>query len=269
MYSILIRVPDSAYDSTVSAFSELGTAGLIEEQPTIRAFFERRDKIDRAARIFSPSVLEIREEEPILYHIPDISDPLLVGAKFFIAPDLCDAPTPPGRVRISLEAQSAFGSGRHESTQLMLKAIEKYLQPGMTTLDVGCGSGILSVAARLLGATRTFACDIDPHALAVASRISNIELFAGSADAVRDGVADLVLANISARVVDALAGHLHRVTKPRGTVLISGFIADHEPRRFKPEEIVADGEWQCWICRRDPLLAAERNSPGKHDARWW
>ena len=136
----------------------------------------------------------------------------------------------------------------------------------MTTLDVGCGSGILSIAAR---AKSVFACDIEPNAVAVASRLPELELFAGSADAVKDGAADLVLANISTRVVDALAADLNRVTKSNGTIIISGFISGHEPRYFEPREILTDGDWQCWICDPNPLVATERAQVPRHDPRWW
>jgi ribosomal protein L11 methyltransferase len=88
----------------------------------------------------------------------------------------------------------------------------------MRVLDVGTGQGILARAARLLGAGHVTACDIDPVAVEIAG-----EGFVGSADAVADGSADLVLANISPEVIVQLAGDLLRVRRADGILLASGF----------------------------------------------
>ncbi len=71
-------------------------------------------------------------------------------------------PTPPGRLRLEIYPGMACGTGRHPATQLCLQAIERYVRPGARVLDVGSGSGILSDAARLMGAASVIGCDIDP-----------------------------------------------------------------------------------------------------------
>jgi ribosomal protein L11 methyltransferase len=98
----------------------------------------------------------------------------------------------------------------------------------MTLVDVGTGSGILSEAAVKLGAARAVACDTDPQATETARE--NLErggvavpVFTGSADAVADGCADLVVANISPAWVSALAADWARILKPGGTAILSGF----------------------------------------------
>ena len=96
--------------------------------------------------------------------------------------------------------------------------MEDYVKPGLSVLDVGSGSGILARAARLLGAARVYACDIDPVAVEIAA-----EGFIGSADAVATGSADLVVANINPEAIVGLAPELVRVLKPGGTLLASGF----------------------------------------------
>jgi len=137
-------------------------------------------------------------------------------------PEWRDDPTPPGRFRVTVNPGMAFGTGVHETTQLCLEALEDYLKPGMTVLDVGAGSGILGRAARLLGAARVYSCDIDPEAVAIAG-----EGFIGSVDAVRSGIADLVVANISPEAIIQMAPDLLRALRPGGVVLASGFEA-HE-----------------------------------------
>ena len=159
----------------------------------MRAFFE--DSVDLAPLLLRWLAIEVRREDP-----PDPSqfpragwDRILAGDRFFIAPSWVEAPTPKGRFRLSIDTTAAFGTGRHESTQLMLQAMEQELRAGQTVLDVGCGSGILSLAARLLGAGQVFACDIHAEDAASVARQMKIPAFAGSADGVRDGAADLVL----------------------------------------------------------------------------
>lgn len=114
----------------------------------------------------------------------------------------------------------AFGTGAHESTQLCLEALERELQPGMTVLDVGTGSGILSRAAELLGARRVIACDIDPVAVELARQPLS---FVGTADAVRTGSVDLLVANISPEAIIALAPELMRTLRAGGVAIVSGF----------------------------------------------
>lgn len=100
-------------------------------------------------------------------------------------------PTPPGRLRLEVNPGLAGGTERHLCTQMCLEAMERWVRPGDSLLDVGVGSGILSVAARLLGARYVAGCDIDAEALAVASETRAAGLFAGSADAVRSRSLDV------------------------------------------------------------------------------
>ncbi len=123
-----------------------------------------------------------------------------------------------------------------------MEALEDYLQPGMSVLDVGTGSGIVSKAAKLLGAGNVTACDIDPVAVEIAG-----QGFVGSADAVAAGAVDIVMANISPEAIAALAGDLLRVRKPGGVLLASGFEA-HEVEQVRAalpaaREVRHKGKW--------------------------
>ena len=94
--------------------------------------------------------------------------PMEIGSRIFVVPEWRDDQTPEGRVRIEVNAGLAFGTGAHETTRMCLEAIERHVRPGMTVMDVGTGSGILSEAAIKLGAARAFACDTDHGAVIVA-----------------------------------------------------------------------------------------------------
>ena len=115
-----------------------------------------------------------------------------VGERFFLVPEWRDDPAPPGRFRIAVNPGMAFGTGVHETTQLCIEALERVVRPGIAVLDVGTGSGILAQAARLLGAAKVYACDIDPVAVAIAGNG-----FIGSVNAVASAKVDVVVANIS------------------------------------------------------------------------
>lgn len=201
------------------------------------------------------------------------SEPVLLGQRFVIADNLAGDSSDPARIALSLPFSAAFGSGRHESTQLMVEAMEVHLQPGTVVIDVGCGSGILSEVAGHLGASAVFACDIHPEAIQAARRTSTkTAAFLGSADAIQSSAADLVLANISAKVIDALAEDLVRVAKSDGLLFLSGFLQDRTPERFRPERILERNGWLCWICRPELLPGdspTASRSAQPFDPRWW
>jgi ribosomal protein L11 methyltransferase len=155
---------------------------------------------------------------------------LEVGNRFQVRPPWEAAPLPEGRLPLVIEPRNAFGSGYHETTQLMLEAIEGLDWRGRSYLDAGCGSGILGIAAARLGAARVLAFDRDPEALE--NTAANVELngvggqvegFTGEIGAV-GGVFDVVGANIIATALKEMRDHLVRCTRPGGVLLLSGLL---------------------------------------------
>jgi ribosomal protein L11 methyltransferase len=223
MFSLEIECDPEDRDLLIAELWEQGSEGIVElSAAAVRAFFN--DGADRRAlRERFPGARERQEEERDWVQASrDLLQPMEVGSRFFLVPAWRDDPVPAGRFRLTVNPGMAFGTGFHESTQLCLEALEEFVQPGMTVLDVGTGSGILARAAEMLGAGRTIACDTDPIAVEIARTG-----FVGSVDAVASGIADVVVANINPEAIILLSRELIRVRKPGGVLLGSG-IEGHE-----------------------------------------
>jgi len=198
---------------------EAGTLGVTEGDGYVDAYFDDAETASKFG--VTQAVVDVdwvaRTEESF--------PPLLIGEKFFLAPPWRTDPTPPGRLRLVINPGAQCGTGYHRCTQLCLEAMEKAIRPGDSVLDVGSGSGILSLAARLLGAKRVVSCDIDPDAAGPES------FFVGSVDAVRSGAFDVVVANINEDVMGSMRADFERVARKR---ILSGFQNDA-------------GEWDCVV----------------------
>lgn len=253
MQSILFRCESAEADQLVAELWEQGSAGILEEPGGLRAFFARDADVQGLLARHQDIVLDRRQEQVTDW--TEVSrenwDPLSIGKRFFVAPPwLHHVPTPPGRMRLVIDCRRAFGTGRHESTQLCIEALERYLGCGDCVADIGCGSGILSLVATKLGAGTVVSCDVDPVAVQETREIARTPAFAGSMNAIRSNWADIVVANISAVAIDAMAEDLRRVARPGAMLILAGFITENPPKRFSPEHVICKYDWSCWVCRR-------------------
>ena len=183
--------------------------------------------------------------------------PIEVG-EIYIHPSWVDARN--DKTNIVIDPALAFGSGHHQSTYGCLLMLQKYLPSNATLLDVGCGSGILSIAASKLGATVDL-CDTDEQA--VESALSNFALndaayqkaWTGSVGE-RQETYDVVVANIIADVLVMLAGDLMKAVKPGGLLILSGVLDKYESRiktRFGAmdlQEMYVKDEWHTFIFKK-------------------
>lgn len=224
MFSIDIECPPERNDMLIAELWAEGSAGIVElEGGGLRAFFEDdADRVALAGRFQAVSWSREQQRDWVALSRANW-EPLLVGERFFLVPEWRDDAAPETRFRIVVNPGMAFGTGMHETTQLCLEALETYVRPGWSVLDVGTGSGILAQAAGLLGAGSVWACDIDPDAVEIARGKAGPNLFIGSVDAVRTGAAGLIAANISPQTIAGLAPELLRCLHPDGVALVSGF----------------------------------------------
>ena len=171
------------------------------------------------------------KEEDWLNNWKQYFNPIEVGEKILIRPTWRDDYEPNGRVVLNLDPGIAFGTGTHETTRLCLEALEKYVTADTQILDVGCGSGILAVAALLLGAKRAVGVDIDEMAVKTAKENAalngvsdKIEIIHGNLTDKVSGTYNVVAANIVADAIILLSEDIKNFMSDDAVYLMSGII---------------------------------------------
>lgn len=189
-------------------------------------------------------------------------DPIQISSRLWIVPSWHAAPDADA-LNIQLDPGLAFGTGSHPTTRLCLEWLERQVQPGCSVLDVGCGSGILAIAAARLGAGHIVGTDIDPQAVAAARRnaaVNGVTVSIEDAANFRPGEYDLVVANILANPLQTLAPALCSHVRPGGRLALAGLLdeqADELIAIYAPWlRLDVDGRRDGWTC-----LAGRREGP--------
>jgi ribosomal protein L11 methyltransferase len=136
------------------------------------------------------------------------------------------------KYRITIEPKMSFGTGHHQTTRMMLEKILELDMTGKCVLDMGCGTGVLSILASMKGAFQITAIDIDKWAVENTkeniqkNKISNIKILMGGKDSIPDEKYDIILANINRNIILDQMSEFARVNKKSGLLLISGILAE-------------------------------------------
>ncbi|MEO6653923.1 MAG: 50S ribosomal protein L11 methyltransferase [Ilumatobacteraceae bacterium] len=263
MRAIAVRVPtadaelaaDRLWVAGASAVEELAIDGASVE---LRTVLGSDDAVARRRLGTVPSswrVVFVDVDDTPAESWRAFAEPIVVGRRLEITPAWL-APAPrPGVLSIAIEPAGSFGLGDHPTTRLSAGAVDRLTMAGDRVLDVGCGSGVLSIVAACRGAARIVAIDVSEAAreATVANAAANgvLDRVEASTTPIGEivGNFELVVANILAPTLVAMADHLVRLTAPDGHLVISGVLSgryDHVVDALAPMRVVSEEHLDGW-----------------------
>lgn len=276
-----LDVPTDDADAASSFLWDLGALGVEErdattltkgavttERTTLVASFETEGDAREAAESFADNDADWRAT--VEFVVGDewrdawkaYFKPTRVGSRLIVRPAWESYELGPNDVEVVLEPGRAFGTGTHESTRLVMKSFDKVLKGGESVLDVGCGSGILAIAAIKLGAKDAICIDVEQDAVEVTEENAAFNgvshLIKASTTPVGEiaGEFPLVLANIEARILIPLAADISARVQKGGTLVMAGILIGQENDvlaaypGFEKLSAPIEGEWISLVLRR-------------------
>ena len=237
-----------AFELGVTCVEEDGERFIIRDEEDLQnlkfAFEEFKKALARSLNLNADLQIEILKNPNVdwIEQYKKGVAPVAVG-KFYVRPSWCERSQDRALIDLLIDPALAFGSGHHESTNMCLALLSELACAGMSALDVGCGSGILSIAMKKLGA-KVSACDTDEQAVTATQqnaekngvRIDKIWLGSVSSLGEQSSSAaaqlqfDLVVANIIADVILILSADLKKALKPGGKLVLSGILEKYKDR---------------------------------------
>ena len=237
-----------AFELGVTCVEERGEYFIIREEEDPQnlkfAFEEFKKALARSLNLDADLQIEIskKQNKDWLDEYKKGVAPVAVG-KFYVRPSWCERSQDPALIDLLIDPALAFGSGHHESTNMCLALLSELARDGMSALDVGCGSGILSIAMKKLGA-KVSACDTDEQAVSATQQnaekngVQIDQIWLGSVSSLNEQSSsksaqpqfDLVVANIIADVILILSADLKKALKPGGKLVLSGILEKYKDR---------------------------------------
>lgn len=260
-------------------FADINVLEHKGEVAVVKAYFSEEDNIEEIITYVKEKIKELRDmgidvgegkvedekmfEQDWANNWKKYYKPTKVGERIVVKPTWEEYKVEDNELVVELDPGMAFGTGTHETTRMCIQALERYVRPESTVFDVGCGSGILAIAAAKLGSKLAVGVDLDPVAVESAkenvefNNLDNIEVLYGNLVEVIDGKADIVVANIIAEIICILTEDVKRVIKEGGYFITSGIIHDRvemvtnklEDTGFEVLEVNKDGEWNCIVAK--------------------
>jgi len=244
-----------AFELGVTCVEERGDRFIIRDEEDLQnlkfAFEEFKKALARSLNLDADLQIEIskKQNKDWLDEYKKGVAPVAVG-KFYVRPSWCERSQDSALIDLLIDPALAFGSGHHESTNMCLALLSELARAGMSALDVGCGSGILSIAMKKLGA-KVSACDTDEQAVTATQQnaekngVQIDQIWLGSVSSLGERASslnergssaaaqpqfDLVVANIIADVILILSADLKKALKPGGKLVLSGILEKYKDR---------------------------------------
>ena len=244
-----------AFELGVTCVEERGECFIIRDEEDLQnlkfAFEEFKKALARSLNLDADLQIEIskKQNKDWLDEYKKGVAPVAVG-KFYVRPSWCERSQDPALIDLLIDPALAFGSGHHESTNMCLALLSELARDGMSALDVGCGSGILSIAMKKLGA-KVSACDTDEQAVTATQQnaekngVQIDKIWLGSVSSLGERASslseqgssavalpqfDLIVANIIADVILTLSADLKKALKPGGKLVLSGILEKYKDR---------------------------------------
>lgn len=265
-------------DSIVAGNAEIWDRGQLENNDpyvTVTGFFaaddgfpEKKDRLIAAVAVYN--AVFGGDLEPNFSRLEDETwqdgwkqyyKPFRVGKRLVVKPSWETYAPQKDDLVIELDPGLAFGTGSHPTTNGALRLLEKYVRPGGKVIDCGCGSGILSVAAGLLGAKRVFAVDIDHEAILATVKNARVNHLFTTIDVFYADITkkdfhymapfQIAVANIVADVIIPMLPHIGPLTEENGILIAGGIISHRKEEVYKAltensfavSEVLTDGDW--------------------------
>lgn len=237
----------------VEAWNDSYISALFEPDAAIGEILQQACDVAKITPL-PPYQIEALEEQDWVRLTQAQFDPIKIAERLWIVPSWHAAPDP-AAINLVLDPGLAFGTGSHPTTRLCLQWLEANLQSGESVLDYGCGSGILAIAAKQLGAGVVLGTDIDPQAVQSArdnAERNQVDALFYLPDALPSAQYAVVIANILSNPLRVLAPMLAGRVQAGGRIVLSGILAEQaEEMRalygewFRMQPAILDDGWAC------------------------
>lgn len=287
-YEVRIPITEASEEAILNFLFELGSEGCQQVNGEVVAYFSEIDK-ESIVEQTNSYLKELKDldvlSEPATCKINDVMEldwnaewkkyfkPIVVSKQFMVKPTWEKLEFPVNKFVIEIDPKQAFGTGSHETTQLILQLLEDNLVSGSRVLDVGTGTGILAIAATKLGAEEVVAFDNDPVAIEAAEEnvsrnlgVTNLRLQVADPDSIglrRTGF-DVVLANITKNIIFKYFEKFNNFLTRDGFLILSGILVEEleevkqkikQDNLFSVDEMRTQKEWAALLLRKQHTAA--------------
>lgn len=268
--SLSVPPDESLREIIIASLQHLPIAGFFEDTNAIHAYIVKELWNDSLRKEIESVVTRFAREEDPIASIIEIQNqnwnaewektvrPIHATNRISVEPSWNRAPSNDGKIHLVIDPKMSFGTGYHETTRLMLQLLEQHCRPQARVLDIGTGTGILSIAAIKLGAASAIGIDIDEWSYNNAQdnvRLNDVEHFVeiqlGSIEIIKEVGFDIIMANITRAIIISLLEKIAERLKRNGIFLLSGFIREDEEIvikslrevHFDVLDIIHENEW--------------------------